>query len=111
MKLCPTCGHDRGRVRIGGRSCEQCCLDDAAISDQQYKLTYAVTQRMKDLHLEIARTAGVPGVVIAEVLAQATFGLGVTMMFESGYAPDRVVEIAQQLLDKLAAPATERGAS
>jgi hypothetical protein len=79
------------------------------------EMTLFVTQRMKDLNLETARRIAqkwqVPSETISDVIAGATFGLGVTMMFESGYGEDQIVEIARRLVGKLSAPAGERGAS
>ena len=75
------------------------------------ELTTRIVQRMKDLHVEIARTWKVPPDVITEVIVGATFGLGVTMMFESGYDEDQIVEIVRRLVGDLSAPAGDRGAS
>ena len=66
-----------------------------------------VTRKLKDLHLEIARCWGIS----ADVIAGATFGLGVTMLFESGYDEAQIVEILRQLVRDLSAPASDRGAS
>lgn len=66
-----------------------------------------VTRSTKDHQLEIARKWGFP----ASVLAGATFGLGVTMMFESGYSEEQIVEIVRQLVGDLAGPPGGRGAA
>ena len=66
-----------------------------------------VTRSTKDHQLEIARKWGIP----ASVIAGATFGLGVTMMFESGYTEEQIVEIARQLVADLSGPPEGRGAS
>lgn len=75
------------------------------------EMTILVTQRMKDLHLEIARQGQIPADVIADVIAGSTFGLGVTMMFESGYDENQIIKIVRHLVSNLSAPANERGAS
>jgi hypothetical protein len=74
-------------------------------SDQQ--MADIVTRKMKDLHLEIAKRWGIP----PQVLAGTTFGLGVTMLFESGYSAEQIVEIVHQILGDLARPPEGRGAS
>ena len=74
-------------------------------SDQQ--LADIATRRMKDLHLDIAKRWGIP----SNVLAGATFGLGVTMMFESGYSAEQIVEFLHQLLGDLGATPEGRSAS
>jgi hypothetical protein len=66
-----------------------------------------ITRSMKDLHKDTARKWGFP----ARVLAGATFGLGVTMMFESGYSEEQIVEIVRQLVGDLTASPSGRGAS
>jgi hypothetical protein len=75
------------------------------------ELVTAATQRIKDLHLEIARTWGAAPDVITEVLAGATFGLGVTMMFECGHDEEQIVATVRDLVTELSASPTERGAS
>lgn len=65
-----------------------------------------VVRATKDTQLELARKWGFP----ASVFANATFGMGVTMMFESGYSEERIVEIVRQLVGDLAAPPDTRGA-
>jgi hypothetical protein len=74
------------------------------LDNQQASL---VVQKLKDLHLEIARCWGIS----ADVIAGATFGLGVTMMFESGYDEVQIVEIVRDIVSDLSAPADDRGAS
>lgn len=65
-----------------------------------------VTRSTKDHHLEIARKWGFP----ANVMADATFGLGVAMMIESGYSEEQIIEIVRQLVTDLALPPHLRGA-
>ena len=59
-----------------------------------------ITRSMKDLHKDTARKWGFP----SRVFAGATFGLGVTMMVESGYTEEQIVEFLQQLVGDLTAP-------
>ena len=59
-----------------------------------------ITRSMKDLHKDTARKWGFP----ARVLAGATFGLGVTMMVESGYSEEEILGIVRQLVADLTAP-------
>lgn len=66
-----------------------------------------VTRATKNLHLEIAKKWGFP----ADVIAGATLGLGVTMMHESGYTEDQIVEIVRQLVTDLSGSPSDRGAS
>lgn len=66
-----------------------------------------VTRSTKDHHLEIARKWGIP----ASVIAGATFGLGVTMMFECGYTEDQIIETVRELVADLSGPPDIRGAS
>lgn len=79
------------------------------------ELTTIVTRRMKDLHLEtaqqIAQKWQISANVITDAIAGATFGLGVTMMVESGYDEDQIVEIVRRLVADLSASAGDRGAS
>lgn len=74
-------------------------------SEQQ--MASIATRRMKDLHLEIAKKWGIP----ASVIAGTTLGLGVTMMHESGYSEDQIVETVRHLLGDLIATPDTRGAS
>ena len=71
------------------------------------QLASIVTRSTKDHHLEMARKWGIP----ATVMAGATFGLGVTMMFETGHTEEQIVEIARQLVAELSGPPEGRGAS
>lgn len=71
------------------------------------QMASVATQRMKDLHKEIAKKWGIP----ATVLAGTTFGLGVTMMHESGYTQDQIVDMVKNLLGDLSGPPEARGAS
>lgn len=73
----------------------------------EQQMTSIVTRSTKDHHLEIARKWGIP----AGVMAGATFGLGVTMMFESGYSEEQIVDIVRQLVSDLSASPLGRGAS
>ena len=66
-----------------------------------------ITRSTKDHQLEIARKWGIP----SSVVAGATFGLGVTMLFESGHTEEQIVEIVRQLVGDLGAPPSRRGAS
>ena len=66
-----------------------------------------ITRSTKDHQLEIARKWGIPH----SVIAGATFGLGVTMMFESGYSEEQIVEIVRKLVGELSASPFGRGAS
>jgi hypothetical protein len=65
-----------------------------------------IVRATKDAQLELARKWGFP----APVFAGATFGLGVTMMFETGHTEEQIVETVRRLIADLAAPPFERGA-
>jgi len=56
-----------------------------------------ITRAMKDFHKDTARKWGFP----AHVFAGSTLGLGVTMMVESGYSEDQIVEVVRQLVSDL----------
>ena len=73
----------------------------------EQQMAAIITRSTKDHQLEIARKWGIP----AGVLAGATFGLGVTMMFESGYSEEQIVEIVRSLVGELSGPSDVRGAS
>ena len=73
----------------------------------EQQMARIVTRSTKDHHLEMARKWGIP----ATVMAGATFGLGVTMMFESGYSEEQIVEIVRQLVGDLSGAPGARGAS
>lgn len=73
----------------------------------EQQMASIVTRSTKDHHLEMARKWGIP----ASVMAGATFGLGVTMMFESGYSEEQIVEIVHQLVADLSGAPEGRGAS
>lgn len=73
----------------------------------QEQMATIATRRMQELHLEIAKKWGFP----ARVLADTTFGLGVTMMFETGRTEDQIVEMVHALLADLGASPGTRGAS
>jgi hypothetical protein len=66
-------------------------IQTGTIEEQQATL---VTQKLKDLHVEIARCWGIS----ADVIAGATFELG-------------VIEIVRRVMADLAAPTGDRGAS
>ena len=66
-----------------------------------------ITRSMKDLHKDTARKWGFP----ATVMAGATFGLGVTMMFESGYTEEQIIGIVRELVADLSGSPEGRGAS
>lgn len=74
-------------------------------SEQQ--LADIATRKMKELHLEIAKRWSIP----AELLAGTTLGLGVTMVFESGYSAEQIVDIVRSMVTDLSASPRERGAS
>lgn len=73
----------------------------------QEQMATIATRRMKDLHLEIAKKWGIP----AGVLAGTTFGLGITMMFETGHSEEQIVDMVRQLVADLAGSPDTRGAS
>jgi len=73
----------------------------------EQQITTIVTRAMKNLHLELAKKWGFP----AGTISGATFGLGVTMMVESGYSEEQIVEMVRQLVADLAGPPPMRGAS
>ena len=73
----------------------------------EQQMASIVTRSTKDHHLEMARKWGIP----ASVMAGATFGLGVTMMFESGYTEEQIVEIVRSLVGDLSGSPGVRGAS
>lgn len=66
-----------------------------------------VTRATKDLHHDLAKKWGFP----ARVIAGSTLGLGVTMMIESGYTEEQIVEIVHSLVADLSGPPDARGAS
>lgn len=71
------------------------------------QMTTIVTRATKDLHLGLARKWGFP----ASVFAGSTFGLGVTMMIESGYTEEQIIEIVRSLVGELSGSPSGRGAS
>ncbi len=73
----------------------------------EQQITTITTRAMKDLHKELAKKWGFPATTIAD----ATFGLGVTMMFESGCTEAQIVEMVQRIVADLAGPPPARGAS
>lgn len=76
------------------------------LRNEQQMATIA-TRRMKDLHLEIAKKWSVP----VNVLAGTTFGLGVTMLFETGHTEEQIVEFVRQLVGDLSDDPSRRGVS
>lgn len=66
-----------------------------------------VVRATKDTQLELARKWGFP----ASVFADATFGLGVTMMFETGRTEEQIVDTVRRLIADLSASPLGRGAS
>jgi len=66
-----------------------------------------VVRATKDTQLDLARKWGFP----ASVFADATFGLGVTMMFETGHTEEQIVETVRRLVADLSASPSDRGAS
>ena len=73
----------------------------------EQQLASIITRSTKDHQIEIARKWGIP----SGVVAGATFGLGVTMMLESGYSEDQIVEIVHDLVADLSGSPEGRGAS
>lgn len=73
----------------------------------QEQMATIATRRMKDLHLEIAKKWGIP----TGVLAGTTFGLGITMMFETGHSEEQIVDMVRQLVADLIGSPDTRGAS
>lgn len=73
----------------------------------EQQVTTIVTRAMKNLHLELAKKWGFQAVTIAG----ATFGLGVTMMVESGYTEEQIVEVVRDLVGDLTGAPSTRGAS
>ena len=73
----------------------------------EQQMATIITRSTKDHQLEIARKWGIP----PSVIAGATLGLGVTMLFESGYSEEQIVEIVRQLVGELSASPFGRGAS
>lgn len=73
----------------------------------EHQMATIATRRMKDLHLEIAKKWSVP----ASVLAGTTFGLGVTMLFETGHTEEQIVEFVRQLVGDLSNDPSPRAAS
>jgi hypothetical protein len=73
----------------------------------EQQMATIITRSTKDHQIEIARKWGIP----AAVVAGATFGLGVTMMFESGHTAEQLVEIVRQLVADLSGSPGGRSAS
>jgi hypothetical protein len=66
-----------------------------------------VTRATKELHHDLAKKWGFP----VRVFAGSTFGLGVTMMFETGHTEEEILQIVRDLVEGLSAPPDARGAS
>ena len=73
----------------------------------EQQMATIVTRRMKELHTEVATKWGIP----TSVITHSTFGLAVTMMFESGYTADQIVDMARQLVGDLSLTAAHREAT
>ena len=73
----------------------------------EQQMATIVTRRMKELHVEVATKWGIP----TSVITHSTFGLAVTMMFESGYSEDQIADMVRQLVNDLAQAAEHRGAT
>jgi hypothetical protein len=73
----------------------------------EQQMATIVTRRMKELHHEVASKWAIP----VSVITQSTFGLAVTMMFESGYTADQIADMARQLIGDLASSAAHRSAT
>ena len=74
-------------------------------SEQQ--MATIITRSTKNHQLETAKKWGIP----ANVVASATFGLAVTLMLESGYNEEQIVEFVRQLAGDLSALPHGRSAS
>ena len=72
----------------------------------EQQMATIVTRRMKELHVEVATKWGIP----TSVITHSTFGLAVTMMFESGYTVEQIADMALQLVNDLTL-AAEHGAT
>ena len=77
------------------------------VNRTEQQMATIITRSTKDHQLEIARKWGIP----SGVVAGATFGLGVTMMFESGHTEEQIVEIVRSLVGDLSGSPGVRGAS
>lgn len=73
----------------------------------EQQMATIVTRRMKELHTEVATKWGIP----VDVITHSTFGLAVTMMFESGHSGDQIADMARQLVADLALAAEHRNAT
>lgn len=79
-----------------------------------HELVTLITRRIKDVGLEIASQAAQLGVSpdqMSDTMAAAIFGLGTTMMFESGHDEAAIVDLVRHLVGQLSASPSERGAS
>jgi hypothetical protein len=59
------------------------------------QMTTIATRAMKDLHTDISRKYGFP----PRVIAGATLGLAVELLFEMGYTVEQVVDAAKQFAE------------
>jgi hypothetical protein len=79
------------------------------------QMTRLVAAKLKDTNLEIAKLLAheehIDPDTVVSVIVGATFGLGVTMMFESGHSKDDIIERVRSILAELMASAADRGAS
>jgi len=71
------------------------------------QMTAITTRALKEVHKELVKKWGFP----VNVIAGATFGLGVTMMAESGHTEEQLVEFVRQVVADLRGPPAARGAS
>jgi len=94
------------RIRDPRRGVGDGLLGVAAMKTVE-QMTSVVTQHVKDLNRELVRDAG----VTVEVLAGSIFGLGVTMLFESGSSEEEIVAIVRKIVGDLTGTPSERGAS
>jgi hypothetical protein len=69
------------------------------------QMAMIVARTTKELHHDLAKKWGFPVGVIADV----TLGLGVAMMFESGYDEQQIIDIVRGLVADLTAPPDTRG--
>ena len=72
----------------------------------EQQIATIVTRAMKNLHLDLAKKWGFP----IGTIANATLGLGITMLIESGYGKEQIIDLVQQYVDSLTKPPPLRGA-
>ena len=86
------------------------------------EMTRLITQRIKDVNLETVHELGRQWQVtldeieevagqLTRLIAGATFGLGITMMFEIGNTEEKIIELVRERLAELSASPEDRGAS